>query len=96
MTNFARLNQAMGLQRSSASSKQKVQPIAEVLIKNDENSGDLSLASITSDLHDISNPNKPIPSDLAYNSWVVRSFILSINYIIYKKSSSHLGLGSSV
>ncbi|KAI5347175.1 hypothetical protein L3X38_015054 [Prunus dulcis] len=71
MTNFARLNQAMGLQRSSASSKQKVQPITEVLIKNDENSGDLSLASITPDLHDISNPNKPIPSDLAYNSWVV-------------------------
>lgn len=85
----------MGLQRSSASSKQKVQPITGV-VKNDENSGDLSLASITSDLHDISNPNKPIPSDLAYNSWVVRSFLLSINFIIYKKPYSHFGLGSSV
>ncbi|XP_048421055.1 probable trehalose-phosphate phosphatase G isoform X3 [Pyrus x bretschneideri] len=70
MTNSAKLNQAMGLHRSSTSKKQKVQPITKV-VKNDENSVNLSLASITSNLHDISTPNRPISSDLAYNSWVV-------------------------
>ncbi|KAK9914429.1 hypothetical protein M0R45_038210 [Rubus argutus] len=72
MTNFAKLNQEMGFQRSS-SDKQKVQPIGTKVVKNDENSGDLSLASIASNLHDISTiVNTPIPSsDLAYSSWVV-------------------------
>ncbi|TQD94614.1 hypothetical protein C1H46_019859 [Malus baccata] len=69
MTNSAKLNRKMGLQRSSTSNKQKVQPITKV-VKNDENSVDLSLASVTSNLHDISTPNGPISSDLAYNSWV--------------------------
>ncbi|CAN6569574.1 unnamed protein product [Malus baccata var. baccata] len=60
--------------KSSISSKYsmsflRVQPITKV-VKNDENSVDLSLASITSNLHDISTPNGPISSDLAYNSWV--------------------------
>ncbi|XP_070681616.1 probable trehalose-phosphate phosphatase 4 isoform X4 [Malus domestica] len=70
MTNSAKLNRAMGLHRSSTSNKQKVQPITKA-VKNDENSVNLSLASITSNLHDISTPNRPISSDLAYNSWVV-------------------------
>ncbi|KAM5557559.1 putative trehalose-phosphate phosphatase D [Rosa sericea] len=73
MTNFAKLNQAMGFQRSSTSDKQKVQPISTKVVKNDENSGDLSLASIASNRHDISTiVNTPIPSsDIAYSSWVV-------------------------
>jgi hypothetical protein len=77
MTNFAKLNQEMGFQRSS-SDKQKVQPIGTKVVKNDENSGDLSLASIASNLPDISTiVNTPIPSsDLAYSSWVVRPISL--------------------
>ncbi|KAL6132130.1 hypothetical protein ACLB2K_070501 [Fragaria x ananassa] len=63
----------MGFQRSSTPDKQKVQPVSSKILNNDENIGDLTLASIASNLHDISAiVNTPIPSsDLAYSSWVV-------------------------
>ncbi|XP_050386726.1 probable trehalose-phosphate phosphatase 4 [Argentina anserina] len=73
MTNFAKLNQATGFRRSMTPDNQKELPTSTKVVKNDENSGDLSLASIASNLHDISAiVNAPIPSsDLAYRSWVV-------------------------
>ncbi|KAK9913984.1 hypothetical protein M0R45_037783 [Rubus argutus] len=38
MTDFAKLNQDKGFQRSSTSDKQKVQPISTKVVKNNENS----------------------------------------------------------